>query len=57
MKVLFMFGYTDEVILQHGVLDSGVAYLQEPLTPTSLAQRVREVLRGSMTTRGTQCAS
>jgi PAS domain S-box-containing protein len=51
MKVLFMSGYTDDAILQHGVLDSGVAYLQKPLTPTSLAQRVREVLRGSMTTR------
>jgi CheY-like chemotaxis protein len=46
MKVLFMSGYTDDAILQHGVLDSGVAYLQKPLTPTSLAQRVREVLRG-----------
>ncbi len=44
MKVLFMSGYTDDAILQHGVLDSGVAYLQKPLTPTSLAQRVREVL-------------
>jgi PAS domain S-box-containing protein len=48
MKVLFMSGYTDDAILQHGVLDSGVAYLQKPLTPTSLAQRVREVLRGGV---------
>ena len=46
MKVLFMSGYTDDAILQHGVLDSGVAYLQKPLTPTSLTRKVREVLGG-----------
>ncbi len=46
MKVLFMSGYTDDAVLQHGVLDSGVAYLQKPLTPTSLIRKVAEVLRG-----------
>jgi two-component system, cell cycle sensor histidine kinase and response regulator CckA len=46
MKVLFMSGYTDDAILQHGVLDSGVAYLQKPLTTASLTRKVREVLRG-----------
>jgi PAS domain S-box-containing protein len=45
LKVLFMSGYTDDAILQHGVLDSGVAYLQKPLTPASLTRKVREVLR------------
>jgi signal transduction histidine kinase/CheY-like chemotaxis protein/putative methionine-R-sulfoxide reductase with GAF domain len=46
MKVLFMSGYTDDAILQHGVLDSGVPYLQKPFMPNSLIQKVREVLRG-----------
>ena len=46
MKVVFMSGYTDDAILQHGVLDSGVAYLQKPLTPASLTRKVREVLGG-----------
>jgi PAS domain S-box-containing protein len=44
MKVLFMSGYTDDAVLQHGVLDSGVAYIQKPLTPALLTRRVREVL-------------
>ncbi len=44
MKVLFMSGYTDDAILQHGILESGVAFLQKPLTRASLTRRVREVL-------------
>ena len=47
MKVLFMSGYTDDAVLQHGVLDSGVAYLQKPLTPASLTRKVQEVLHGA----------
>jgi signal transduction histidine kinase len=46
MKVLFMSGYTDDALFQHGELDSGVACLQKPLTPASLTRKVREVLRG-----------
>jgi CheY-like chemotaxis protein len=44
MKVLFMSGYTDEAILQQGVLESDVAYLQKPITPEKLTRAVREVL-------------
>jgi CheY-like chemotaxis protein len=44
IKVLFMSGYTDDAILQHGILESDVAYLQKPLTPDMLARKVRAVL-------------
>ncbi|CAN5203682.1 hypothetical protein BH11MYX1_BH11MYX1_33060 [soil metagenome] len=47
MKILYMSGYTDDTILHHGILDSSVAFLQKPFTPTSMALKVRDVLRAA----------
>jgi nitrogen-specific signal transduction histidine kinase/CheY-like chemotaxis protein len=46
VPVLFMSGYTDDSIVQHGVLEAGIHYLQKPFTPRSLAGKVRDVLDG-----------
>jgi signal transduction histidine kinase len=44
LKVLYMSGYTSDAIAHHGVLESGVAFLQKPFSSETLLQRVREVL-------------
>jgi two-component system cell cycle sensor histidine kinase/response regulator CckA len=44
LKILYMSGYTDDSMLQRGVFDAGVSFLQKPITPTALVLKVREVL-------------
>jgi len=44
LKILFTSGYTDDTIVQYGVLDPGVAFLSKPYTPASLTRKVRELL-------------
>jgi two-component system cell cycle sensor histidine kinase/response regulator CckA len=44
LQVLYMSGYADEAILQHGVMAEGASFLQKPFTPGELAQKVRDVL-------------
>lgn len=44
VKVLYMSGYTADVIAHRGVLDDGVNFIQKPFTIRELAVKVRKVL-------------
>ena len=43
-KVLFMSGYTADIIAHRGVLDEGVQFIQKPFSSRSLAAAVQQVL-------------
>ena len=43
-KVLFMSGYTDNVIIHKGFVDEGVKFLQKPFTVRELADKIRDSL-------------
>jgi PAS domain S-box-containing protein len=44
MKVLYVSGHTDDVIVRHSILKPGVAFLQKPFSRDALANRIQEVL-------------
>lgn len=46
LKCLYMSGYTANVIAHHGVLDTGLHFIQKPYTMNALAAKLREVLDG-----------
>jgi two-component system, cell cycle sensor histidine kinase and response regulator CckA len=43
-----MSGYTYNLIAQGGMLESGIAFLQKPFTPTALRDKIREILDRSI---------
>ena len=44
LRVLFMSGYTDDAIVQHGVLEAGVEFIQKPFAMRALTRKVRSIL-------------
>jgi len=45
IRVLFMSGYTDDAIVQHGVLGSGMPFIEKPFNTTTLVNKVGALLR------------
>ena len=46
MKVIYMSGYTNNVIAHHGILDQGINFIQKPFSVKNLISKVRQVLNG-----------
>ncbi len=47
MKVLFVSGYAENTILQHGKIDVRTRFLQKPFSLKTLARKIREVLEAN----------
>jgi two-component system cell cycle sensor histidine kinase/response regulator CckA len=46
-RVLYMSGYAGDAAVRHGIVASGMAFVQKPVTPSLLLYRVRQLLDGS----------
>ncbi len=46
IKTLFVSGYTDDVIANHGILEAGVHFVAKPFSSGKLASKIREVIEG-----------
>ena len=44
VAVLFMSGYPDRAVVDHGILGPGATFLQKPVAPDALARKVRELM-------------
>lgn len=44
IKVVYMSGYTDNAIVHHGVLDPGTAFIEKPIAPNVLLEKIRDFL-------------
>jgi two-component system cell cycle sensor histidine kinase/response regulator CckA len=47
LKVLYMSGYTDDAIVQHGILEEGIPFIQKPFSVNDFGVKIREVLTSS----------
>jgi YesN/AraC family two-component response regulator len=44
LKVLYMSGYTDDVILHSGTVAQGIPFLRKPFALLDMAVKIREIL-------------
>jgi CheY-like chemotaxis protein len=46
MKVMFMSGYSPDLLQRDGIIEKGMNFFPKPISPGDLARRVREILDG-----------
>lgn len=46
IKVLYMSGYSSDIIAERGILDTGVNFIEKPFSTGALGRQVREILDG-----------
>jgi FixJ family two-component response regulator len=44
LQILYMSGYTDDVVLRHIVLEQGTPFISKPFTKTQLLSTIRQLL-------------
>jgi PAS domain S-box-containing protein len=44
LHILFMSGYTEETITEHGVLNPGTHFIGKPFSPSELTRKIRQIL-------------
>jgi two-component system, cell cycle sensor histidine kinase and response regulator CckA len=44
LPIVYMSGYTDDEVIRRGLLDSGVPFLEKPMSPETLLGKIRQVL-------------
>ena len=44
IKVLFMSGYTSNIIVHHGIAEEGVQFIQKPFSLNDFARKIRHIL-------------
>ena len=46
IRIIFMSGYTNDVVVQHGLSDASVEFMQKPFTGNELVHKIAELLSG-----------
>jgi CheY-like chemotaxis protein len=54
LHVIFLSGYTDEVLDRQGILQSGAAFVPKPFTPSALVAEASRVLHGAVGAEGAE---
>jgi CheY-like chemotaxis protein len=44
VRMLYMSAHAEDIIMNHDMLDPGMAFIEKPFSPNELASKVREVL-------------